>query len=51
VIHANVLTASQVAMAAVAGIFFFEEAASPALLAGVAMTIAGMVSIDRPPTG
>jgi drug/metabolite transporter (DMT)-like permease len=51
VVHANVLTAAQVAMAAVAGIFLFEEAASPALLAGVAMTIAGMVSIDRPVSG
>ena len=51
VVHANVLTASQVAMAAIAGVVFFEESASPALLTGVAMTIAGMVSIDRPSTG
>jgi len=51
VVHANVLTAAQVAMAAVAGIFLFEEALSPALLAGVAMTIAGMISIDRPTSG
>ncbi len=48
VVHANVLTTSQVAMAAVAGVFLFGEALSPALLAGVAMTIAGMVWIDRP---
>lgn len=48
VVHANVLTTSQVAMAAVAGVFLFGEALSPALVAGVAMTIAGMVWIDRP---
>jgi drug/metabolite transporter (DMT)-like permease len=48
VVHANVFTASQVAMAAVAGVFFFQETLSLALLGGVAMTIAGMVWIDRP---
>lgn len=49
VVNANVLTASQVAMAAVAGVLFFQETASPALVFGVAMTIAGMVSVGRPP--
>jgi drug/metabolite transporter (DMT)-like permease len=48
VVHANVLTTSQVAMAAVAGVFLFGEAVSPALIAGIVMTIAGMVWIDRP---
>jgi len=48
VVHANVLGASQVAMAAVAGFFFFQEAASPALVLGVLLTIAGMVMADRP---
>jgi drug/metabolite transporter (DMT)-like permease len=48
VVRANVLSASQVAMAAVAGLLLFQEAASPALVAGVAMTIAGMVLIGRP---
>lgn len=48
VVRANVLSASQVAMAAVAGLLFFREAASPVLVAGVAMTIAGMVLIGRP---
>jgi drug/metabolite transporter (DMT)-like permease len=48
VVRANVLSASQVAMAAVAGFLFFQEAAGPALVAGVAMTIAGMVMIGRP---
>jgi drug/metabolite transporter (DMT)-like permease len=48
VVRANVLSASQVAMAAVAGLLFFREAASPVLVAGVAMTIAGMVMIGRP---
>jgi len=47
VVHANVLGASQVAMAAVAGFLFFEEAASPALVLGVLLTIAGMVMADR----
>ena len=51
VLHANVITASQVAIAAVAGIVLFEEAASPALFAGIAMTIAGMAWIDRAPAG
>jgi drug/metabolite transporter (DMT)-like permease len=47
-VHANVLTASQVAMAALAGILLFEEAITLSLVAGVVMTIAGMVMIDRP---
>lgn len=51
VVRANIITAAQVAMAAVAGVFFFEEAASPALFAGIAMTVAGMACIDRPPAG
>ena len=48
VVHANVLNASQVAMAAVAGIFWFSEHSSPWLILGVAATIAGIVLIDRP---
>ena len=48
VVHANVLNASQVAMAAVAGIFWFGEPKSPWLILGVAATIFGIVLIDRP---
>jgi len=47
VVHANVLSASQVAMGSVAGILLFSEAPSAALVVGVAMTIAGMVLIDH----
>jgi DME family drug/metabolite transporter len=48
VVHANVLNASQVAMAAVAGIFLFGEPPSLWLVLGVAATILGIVLIDRP---
>jgi drug/metabolite transporter, DME family len=47
-VHANVLNASQTAMAAAAGFLFFQESASPSLLAGVCLTMAGMVLLDRP---
>jgi drug/metabolite transporter, DME family len=46
-VHANVLSASQVAMAAAAGFLFFQEAASSSLVAGVCLTVAGMVLMDR----
>ena len=48
VVHANVLNASQVAMAAVAGTLIFAEPRTPWLLAGVGLTILGVVLIDRP---
>ncbi|MGQ9573989.1 MAG: EamA family transporter [Thermoguttaceae bacterium] len=48
IIRANVLGASQVAMAALAGLVFFGEAASPSLVAGVCLTVAGMILLDRP---
>jgi len=48
VVHANLLGASQVAMAAVVGMFIFGESPSTALLLGVCLTIAGMVMIERP---
>ncbi len=48
IVHANVVSASQVAMAAVGGLLFFSEASSPSLMMGVVLTIAGMVMIDRP---
>ncbi len=48
VVHVNVLNASQVAIAAVAGTVIFAEPGTPWLLAGVALTIVGVVLIDRP---
>ena len=48
VVHVNVLNASQVAMAAVAGLIWFAESPSGWLIVGVCVTIAGVVMIDRP---
>ena len=48
VVHANVVNASQVAMAALAGMALFHEAPNPWVLLGVGLTILGIVWIDRP---
>jgi len=48
VVHANVLSASQVAMAAVAGILIFQESPNLWLLLGVVLTLLGIFLIDRP---
>ena len=48
VVHANVVNASQVAMAAVAGMAIFAEPPNPWLVAGVVLTIMGIAWIDRP---
>jgi len=48
VVHANVLNASQVAMAAVAGLLLFAEQPSAQLVLGICLTIVGMMLIDRP---
>jgi len=48
VVHANVLNASQVALAAVAGVLYFCEPANPWLLLGIGLTILGLIVIDRP---
>ncbi|MGA2796488.1 MAG: DMT family transporter [Thermoguttaceae bacterium] len=48
VVRANVLSASQVAMAAVAGILVFQESPNLWLLLGVALTLSGIFLIDRP---
>lgn len=48
VVHANVLNASQVAMAAVAGILVFQESPNLWLILGVALTLSGIFLIDRP---
>jgi DME family drug/metabolite transporter len=50
IVHANVLNASQVAMAALAGVFLFHEALPASLSAGVLLTIVGILLIDRPQT-
>lgn len=50
VVHANMLNASQVAMAAIGGIWLFGEAFNPWLLLGVGLTIAGIILINRPET-
>jgi drug/metabolite transporter (DMT)-like permease len=48
VVHANVVNASQVAMAALAGMALFHEAPNAWVLLGVGLTIVGIVWIDRP---
>ncbi len=48
VVRANVLSASQVAMAAVAGILVFQESPNLWLLLGVGLTLSGIFLIDRP---
>jgi len=48
IVHANVLNASQVAMAAVAGLLLFAEQPSVQLVLGICLTIVGMMLIDRP---
>jgi len=48
VVHANVLNASQVAMAAFAGLLFFDEPLTLWLALGVGLTIVGVAAIDRP---
>ena len=47
IVHANVVNASQIAMAAVAGVLLFAEPLGGALIAGVVLTILGAVLIDR----
>lgn len=45
-VHANFVTASQVGIAALAGVCLFGESLSPAVMTGVAMTLLGIVCID-----
>ena len=49
VVHANVLNASQVAMASAAGMILFHESPNPWVLSGICLTVLGIVWIDRPP--
>ena len=46
-VHANVLNASQVALAAVAGILFFHEPNNAWLVTGIVLTIVGIFHIGR----
>jgi drug/metabolite transporter, DME family len=48
VVHANTITASQTALAALGGLFLFQEPFSLVLLAGLVLTIIGVLLIDRP---
>lgn len=48
VVHANVISASQVAIAAVAGLALFQEPPTLWLILGVCLMILGIVRIDRP---
>ena len=47
IVRVSVLNASQVAMAAVAGMLFFAEEPSVQLILGICLTMAGMLLIDR----
>lgn len=47
VVHVNAVTASQVAMAAVAGLLFFKEPMSLALVLGVVLTIVSVAMIGQ----
>jgi drug/metabolite transporter (DMT)-like permease len=47
-VHANVLNASQVAMGAIAGIRLFDESWNVWLLAGVLLTIVGVILVGQP---
>ena len=51
VVHANTLSASQVAIAAVAGVLIFHEPPNPWLVLGVCLTIVGILGFDRPAEG
>ncbi len=51
IVHANVISASQVALAAIAGILLFGEEPNVRLVLGVILTIIGMTLIERPTRG
>ena len=48
IVHANLLSASQVAMAAVAGMLLFEETPNGWIVLGVVLTLVSMVLVERP---
>jgi drug/metabolite transporter (DMT)-like permease len=47
VVYVNALNATQATLAALAGVLIFQEARSPWLLAGVALTIGGLMLLAR----
>lgn len=47
-VHANMLNASQVAMGALAGILLFRESWNPSLMAGIVLTITGIMLFGQP---
>ncbi len=47
VVYANVLTASQTALAAVSGMLIFHEPPNSAMLLGVTLTVVGVVLVDH----
>ncbi len=47
VVYVNALNATQATLAALAGVLIFAEAPSPWLLAGVGLTIAGLLLLTR----
>ncbi len=47
VVHLNALNATQAAMAAAAGVVFFHEEPTVAMFLGVALTIGGLLLMDR----
>jgi drug/metabolite transporter, DME family len=51
VVHVNMVNASQVALAAVAGIMIFGERPNPWLILGIALTIGGIFLFSRPADG
>ena len=51
VVHANVLNASQVAMGVLAGVTLFSESWNPWLLAGVLLTIIGVILVGQSSDG
>lgn len=49
VVHVNAITASQTAMAAIAGVLLYQEPTTWPLVAGVTLTVVGVLLVDRPP--
>ena len=47
VVYVNALNATQATMAAVAGVLIFQEAVSKALVAGVGLTIVGLLLMRK----
>ncbi len=50
-VHANVINASQVALAAVAGMLLFSEPSNGWLVAGILLTVVGIFQIGNDPAG